>query len=419
MNKIEDAWERIFSEHRIVEQIETTGRFDITSAEINKIKESRLMTKFDHRASLPEIFKKNKLSILPVTRGSYIIGDFLAYHDQPFNQSIEAQSVEFPSTIETLRPENIFSESAAINCAFLSGMLDQIAGGPCLPTVSGRMGTSDFEFTIKRTGGGNHRIRAVNCQCEIDGGFESDGALILIEAKNAITEDFIVRQLFYPYRLWLGRTNKKVTPVFLCYSNDIFHFFEYGFEDSSDYNSIRLIKQWNFALAPERIELEDILAVLDSVQTVPEPNAPFPQADNFERVVDLVSIVGGGMMDRASITFNYGFDPRQTLYYLAAAKYLGLLAGSAGYFSLTKLGMQLLRMKFKEKYLGFTRAILSHRVFKEVCSEYFSNGTRPSIDRIVEIMKASGLNRVESATTYRRRARTVQGWIEWIIRLQS
>ena len=40
-----------------------------------------------------------------------------------------------------------------------------------------------------------------NAQCEIDGGFENDNDVIIMEAKNVINEDFHVRQLYYPFRL--------------------------------------------------------------------------------------------------------------------------------------------------------------------------------------------------------------------------
>jgi len=43
-------------------------------------REARLMAKFDHESNLPKIFTNNGLSILPITRGSYIISHFNAYH---------------------------------------------------------------------------------------------------------------------------------------------------------------------------------------------------------------------------------------------------------------------------------------------------------------------------------------------------
>jgi len=74
------AWERIFKKYRILEKIKKNGAFEITSGQINEFREARLMTKFDHRKNLPKIFEENNLSTLPITRGSYLIAQFKAYH---------------------------------------------------------------------------------------------------------------------------------------------------------------------------------------------------------------------------------------------------------------------------------------------------------------------------------------------------
>ena len=56
-------------------------------------------------------------------------------------------------------------------------------------------------------------------------------------------DDFLVRQLYYPYRLWKNKTQKQVIPIFLFYSNDIFSFYIYRFTDDKYYNSIEFVKQ--------------------------------------------------------------------------------------------------------------------------------------------------------------------------------
>ena len=80
------------------------------------------MTKFDHRSNLPILFEENNLSILPITRGSYVIANFEAYHD--FELPItEINKVVAPDFIHSIDFENITSEATAINVAYLSGIL--------------------------------------------------------------------------------------------------------------------------------------------------------------------------------------------------------------------------------------------------------------------------------------------------------
>lgn len=110
--KNEAAWKRLFEKHKILEKIEKYGVFEITSSQINKLREARLMTKFDHRKNLPEVFKEYNLSILPVTRGSYLISQFEAYGDFEEKET-EIIKVPFPTYIESIDYENITSESTA------------------------------------------------------------------------------------------------------------------------------------------------------------------------------------------------------------------------------------------------------------------------------------------------------------------
>jgi len=75
-SKNDIAWEELFEKHGIINEIMNNGYFEITSKQINKFREARLMTKFDHKSNLPQLFERNKLSILPITRGSYVISQF-------------------------------------------------------------------------------------------------------------------------------------------------------------------------------------------------------------------------------------------------------------------------------------------------------------------------------------------------------
>ncbi|EAE9730490.1 hypothetical protein CCZ53_14165, partial [Listeria monocytogenes] len=79
LNQTDEAWERLFEKYNILEVIERDGVFIISAQQIKEYREARLMTKFDHKANLPNLFKNNDLSILPNSRGTYVIGKFNAY----------------------------------------------------------------------------------------------------------------------------------------------------------------------------------------------------------------------------------------------------------------------------------------------------------------------------------------------------
>ena len=81
MGKTEQAWENLFKKYDILRQVSVHGDFCITAGQIREEREVRLMTKFDHSDDRPPIFKKNKLSILPLDRSRFLIGPFECYQD--------------------------------------------------------------------------------------------------------------------------------------------------------------------------------------------------------------------------------------------------------------------------------------------------------------------------------------------------
>lgn len=252
-SKLDDSWEKLFEKYDILTKIDKDGFFDITATQINEFREARLMTKLDNRESLPKLFKDNKLSILPITRGSYIIGKFDAYQDVKYN-NVEVKKFLLPSHIKGIEPSNIYSEAIALNSTFSSGVISDILGEECLPTISGRMSTSSFDFDIKMECGNKFIIKVVNSQCEIDGGYESKHKIALVEAKNAQANNFLIRQLYYPFRLWKNKVpNKEIIPILMTYSNDLYSFFIYKFTKESEYNSLELVEQRNYRIDTKEI----------------------------------------------------------------------------------------------------------------------------------------------------------------------
>lgn len=418
------AWERIFCKYNIIQNIRKYGKFEITSKQINEFRESRLMTKFDYKSQLPSLFLENRLSILPISRGSYVIANFETFKCFDRNDDVDVMKIEFPTYLESIDYDNITSESTALNCAYVSEIIHDFSGEDELkPTVNGRMSSLSFHFRIN-SGISFLHINVDNSQIEIDGGYEGLNSLVLIEAKNSISDDFLIRQLYYPYRLWSNKIRKEVRSLFLTYTNGVFHFREYGFDFLEDYNSINLIRQKKYVIREEVINIESIQKILYEINIIQEPQLPFPQADSFDRVINLCELLNENQcLEKEYITENYDFNERQTSYYSDAGRYLGLIDkkrdrdnGKVIYF-LTKKGCDLFKLSMSKRQVEFVKLILSHFVFKQVLELYLKNAYLPSKTEIVEIMKYSNLYRIDSEETFYRRASTISRWINWIMDL--
>lgn len=420
MGMNDTAWENLFDKYHIFSEIKRNGQFIISANQIKEFREPRLMTKFDHKVNLPQIFAANNLSILPISRGDYIISSFSAYKefDEP---DTEVQKIFIPAYLQSLMPQFLVSEAIALNCANACGILnDFLEDEELVPTVSGRMGSGRFDFDID-TEFGTKCIRVKNSQIEIDAAYEGVHYLSLFEAKRDLSDDFLIRQLYYPFRVWSSRVTKIVKPVFLIFSNGVFNLYQYQFENPQNYNSLRLVKQKNYVIATE-ISLADIEELLRTAPLADEPDISFPQADRMSRIVNLIELLNEKKMSKQDITSKYAFDERQTNYYTDAGRYLGLIKKSRGrdgiiFFQLSALGQRIMGLEYKERQLAIVSRILAHRVFREVLKLHLEFGEMPNKQTIIQIMKNSELYHVEADSTYLRRSSTVIGWINWILDL--
>ncbi|MEQ9372474.1 MAG: translation elongation factor [Coleofasciculus chthonoplastes F3-SA18-01] len=421
------AWEKIFQDYSVLDRLSQDGFFEIDSVTINQFRESRLMAKFDHSINRPKIFKDNNLSILPVSRNTYKIGYFDAYLKVNYDSGSEPIEVE-PTELETIDYTNLSSESSVLSCAFNTGIIaDLLDDGEVHYTVSGRMSTGDFCFFINNTLNEDaYNMFVTNSQCEIDAGFESNNYFLIVEAKMGEVKDFLIRQLYYPYKLWSNKINKKVVPALITYSNStsIFSCFIYEFTNNLSYNSIELVEKKDYIMTPERITSEDLSEVFKSIVLVPEPpGIPFPQANEFDRIVDLLSLLLDGELTKEEITVNYEFDARQTNYYTDAVRYLGLAdkhrdpSTKEVIFHLTREGKDILTKRYKAKICSLIRKILEHEVFYKTFELTLGTGDIPKKNEVCKIMSDCGLDL--NPTTIERRSSTVRGWIDWILKLTS
>lgn len=417
-NKNDKARELLFEKYDILNKVETNWIYEISARDITPIREARLMTKFDHIWDLPKIFSDNDLSILPINRGTYVIWHFKTHTEISYSD-VHIQSIEPRTDLESIDKNNLFSESIAINYALATWMLKDLIEEQCEPTISWRMSSSSFSFKIIDKISDTQKVIDVNnAQVEIDWGFESDSKLLIIEAKMWKWDDFIVRQLYYPYRLRKQKVNKEVIPVFMTISNDVFTFFVYKFNNDNDYNSIELVKKKSYAISFEPITFDEVKNILNDVKTVSEPeNTPFPQADDFEKVINLLEILQSGEKTDDELADEYNFVIRQSHYYKNATKYLWYANFDHWKpLKLTDKWKKIMNFSRRNRILYIIKEILSHRAFNMTFRKYIESNWNLKKDDIVKIMKESDLKNIWGDSTFYRRASTISWWCEWIIK---
>ena len=393
-------------------ELERRGYFYIGARELEQLsgRQPRLMAKHDFSTSRPWIFQRLRLGIVPVSRSEYLVGRFNLYERFPETQRGEVRTLELPAGLDTLSLEAVSSEAVALNGASASGMLEDFLGcAPLQATVAGRMSTHGLKVRLPDLG---VDVAVDRAQMEIDGGFESLEHLVLVEAKNHLSEDFNIRQLYFPYRRFQQRLAKDVVPVYLVYSNGIFHLYRYEFRDPADFRSISLVDSARYALSSSHLDAQAALDIVRAVAPEPEPAVPFPQANSFERVVNLLELIALQPLSKAEITQRYDFDPRQADYYANAARYLGLAEPVEDTWEPTEHGRRVIEQPQRDaRNAALIRALAARRVFREVLELSLARGAVASTAEICAAMEGLGL----SLATSRRRASTVARWTQWVL----
>src|SRR5690625_2282761 len=432
LRKIYKVWDVLFNHFDILNKVHRNGSFIITSEEINTIGnyQARLATKFDTQADLPRVFKDYDLSLLPLSRGSYKIGHFNVFTNLKYDNFDTPIKKSFPDYVNSISPEDITSEAIALNIAHASGMIDDfIEEESSILTLSGRMGSGllDFKIENKQTKK-NDLIQVKNAQIEIDGGYEGLETLALIEAKNNVPMDFIVRQLYYPFLSIRDKLpHKTVKPIFFTYTQSIFSFHEFVFNEPDVYSSIKKVKQKNYILDIfDDIEFNEIMDIYNNTTAEVEPLnefAPFPQADYFGRVMNLLEYldVQGGR-SKNEIAMKYSFNERQSDYYWNALVYLGFgnKQNPGANRELNIRGKKTAKLfSLKDKKLEFVKALFKRGAFREYFEKVLQNNGVHLSDLEVENIMSKHARKMGNISVRKRRLLTLKSWVHWVFSLMK
>lgn len=419
-------WEEIFTRYNVEKRVADEGFVDLSAAELKAVYEPRLLTKVDHSHQLPTVMKTHGLSILTLSSSSWRVGPFNIFQTLPEwkapDHSVPTRAL--PSWLESLTISTLTGEGAVMNAAAASGMLDEFCGEELTSTISGKGRSGDFVFNVDGAKGKNE-ISVKGAQIEIDAGFEGRNALYLFEAKKHRAIDFNVRQLYYPFRAWNQRVAKPIRPIFLTFANGVFDLTEYRFADPNNFSSSEMVKHARFMLGtglPKEKEIVEAAKTVSALKHKPvqtTKDIPFPQADDFERIVDLVEFLVDSPRSLEDITAEYEFAPRQSDYYFNAARYLGLAEVAKGedgrnYRQATQLAEDILALPYKERQVRLASLILAIDPISEIYLNWVSRGETPALDQVEALFTKSPSSHGLSGATLRRRAQTISAWVGWL-----
>ena len=245
-------WRSIFDAYNIDKHDFTKSPFILAAEQIKQAtahfkstteREVRVLCKQDTRESRPEVFVEKGLFILPINNGTYAILQGEGYIDIPeITEESKIYTTKLDFELETSLIGN--SEMQHLDFAYANSLIRTFLDDDSLVlTIRGRKYTPKFEFNV-----GTNFLTAESVQTEIDAGYEGRHQIALIEAKNSVSKNTIIRQLYYPFRQWQMHTKKKVNILFFEKRRSEYLFWEFTFKEPADYNSIELIRSAKFLI---------------------------------------------------------------------------------------------------------------------------------------------------------------------------
>jgi hypothetical protein len=308
------------------------------------------------------------------------------------------------------------SESQHLDYCYNVGLIERFAGVTGLrPTIRGRKRMQPVEFFAGRVGPVNV---SAGVQIEVDLGCEGRDDIVLIEAKVGQPADFIIRQLFYPYRKWkLEIPQKRLRPWFFCSTpvagQKLYRFWEYTFADDSQYQSLQYQRGEAFLVEPDKARMTvDELLRSHLAARRDKRLWDVPQADTFERVAELPLLVEQGIDTSAEVAAYYHFDQRQSSYYRQAAEFLDLVCLDDKRYRLTDLGREYVSRPADERrklLAGLLANFAPIRAMLELSSKAGGDGvSKKQIEDLIARHSAIG------KSTPGRRASTLLAWLRWV-----
>jgi hypothetical protein len=357
----------------------------------------------DSSSDLPPIFKKHGYFLLPVKNGQYAIVRGNGFHklERMSAAGIHRSRIKFLLTTAGRGS----SEMQYLDYSFNSGALESVLGlSPLYQSIRGREFSKSFNFKVNKS-----VLDVSSVQLEVDSGLEGEDSIVLVEAKMKTPDDFMIRQLFYPFNHYkIVAPGKKLVPVFFTYeaSHKTYNFWIYEIPDPRDYNSIRLKEVKSLVITTQsEIELQDIRP-----KGVVLYGRQIPQANDVKTIIELVFKVHEGINNHIDVAEYFDFDKRQSSYYREAAEVLGLVVSEKGEYRLTEIGTQLVQLPAENRNLFIAQLLADFDLIKAALDQLGDKKELSQNDIELIIAKKSNL----TGTTIPRRAASLKSWLRWM-----
>jgi hypothetical protein len=259
-------WQHIFNTYHILSNLKTKN-FRIKAIDIKNCKstyKSKKISQFEPRLlcyqttekERPEIFKENNVCILPIKNGEYLLTKQNIFYKLDY---INTNNIKLKKDETSILNELGESETTIINNLKYSGLFETKTY--MNETITHSYPLFGRHYCSFKMNLNNEEICVDGVQYEIDGTFESENKILLIECKNSPKkiDSFNIRQLYYPYRAIYDKiqNKKEIICIYIHKLKDIVYIWKFKFNDYQNLNSIECIGSNSYIFLSDKSDKGD------------------------------------------------------------------------------------------------------------------------------------------------------------------
>ncbi len=240
-------------------------------------------------------------------------------------------------------------------------------------------------------------------QIEVDGGYEGNSSINLVEAKIGFRNNINIRQLLYPQLYWENQIkSKKIVKSYIFYlQDDIYRFIPYIYDGVIGYADHCNEKAFKFKTRSSDFCLYNIPTNYENIDT----SKPFPQADKFDTIhAMLILISQHPCMTKEELKLSFDIVERQIDYYYNVLKWLKLCHEENNCLVLTEKGIKIVSLPFKERMEEIAKIVFSEPIFNYSLHNTLDHKMSHTLFGVYDIKSWSTINR---------RLQTVNSWIKY------
>lgn len=319
------------------------------------------MCKIDFKSQTPAPLANHNLSILAIENKLYRIAPTNTFIGIDANKLPNKPSRIFriPTWLRSF--DKITNEARDLDCTYACGMIADLQNtSETFPSIRGRMFSEQFSFSLKSpTRLIEYPIKSV--QIEIDAGYESPSEIVLVEGKMGMSDNLSIHQLIYPQK-HIEALGKSVTTYVMFFRPPVDFFFipfrteSISFLDAENAEYFKLVREqprlemWRMS----DIEIDNSLTGFE---------APFPQANNFERILEALWKLDETPNQNAEDLFSeFDLTSRQYGYYANALIWLGVAQGANGNLNLIGEGREIAKLPVHEQLQRLAKIVFSNEI---------------------------------------------------------